>query len=180
MSKYFALLAFTFAGLQQPESPAQEWVAVQPDDARARVSMPATPTESERTVEPVTGQPITLKLQIVHVDQKSTYMFGYHDQIAPTNQVEIKDILDRGVKGAIIRTLGALENVEAIKVDGLMGRQFQYTCTQGENKSKIASRLLLDGGRLYQLSYISLQDDFSEADAKKFLESFERVKAVSK
>ena len=179
MLKWILLLAIAVSGMMQ-RTTAQEWIVVQPDDARGRVNMPAQPTASERTIEPVAGKPITVKLQIATVDKKFTYMFGYHDQTPATNMVEIKNILDGGVKGAIARTLGALEKVEEIKVDGLLGRQFQYTCIQGENKLKVASRLLLEGGRLYQLNYISPQDAFNAADAKKFLESFERVKPVNK
>ena len=179
MSKWLLLLVIFAVGTQQTAATAQEWIVVQPDEARGRVRMPIEPTASERTIEPVANRPITLKLQIALVDKKFTYMFGYHDQTPATNMVEIKNILDGGVKGAITRTFGALEKVEEIKVDGLLGRQFQYTCIQGENKLKVASRLILEGGRLYQLNYISPQDAFNAADAKKFLESFESVKPVN-
>jgi hypothetical protein len=51
-----------------------------------------------------------------------------------------------------------------------------YTLIQGEkNKMRVASRFYLDGGRLYQISYIASDSDFSADYAKKFLESFKHL-----
>lgn len=153
----------------------RDWSVVQPDGARAKVLMPVGPQAHDQTFEPEPGKPLTLKLQIAKVDEKFVYIFGYHDQEPAASPQAEREILEWAIKNQIARSFGVIEKGESIRAARLPGRQIQYTYTKGDQKLRVASRLLLDGGRLYQLTYIAPQDEFQPDDARKFLESFERV-----
>jgi hypothetical protein len=170
------LLLFTsLAHAQQPQV-VREWLTVAPLSAGAEVLMPLAPTSSERTLEPVAGQKITVKTQISVLEEKHTFVFGFHDQVLPKDAQAGDKALDGAVKGAIASTLGALDKVSVVRSGGLNGREVTYTLIQGEkNKMRVASRFYLDGGRLYQLSYIAPDADFNSGYSKKYLESFKHL-----
>ncbi|MCE2793517.1 MAG: hypothetical protein ACK49R_09585 [Planctomycetota bacterium] len=179
--KLFALPTLLFLLLpsllsaQQPQV-VREWLTVTPESARAEFLMPFAPQASERTLEPVKGQKITVKMQVADLDRKHTFVFSYHDQAPPKDDKAERDALDGAVKGAIASTLGALDKVSAIRSGNLNGREVTYTLVQGENnKMRVAARFFLDGGRLYQLTYVAADADFNSAHAKKFLESFKHL-----
>ncbi len=115
-------------------------------------------------------------MQVAELDGKHTFIFSYHDQTPPKDAKAERDALDGAVKGAIASTLGALEKVSAVRSGKLLGREVTYTLIQGENnKFRVAARFFLDGGRLFQLTYLAPAADFNEDHAKKFLESFKHL-----
>jgi hypothetical protein len=173
-----ALLVLVLPNLLSAQQPqvVREWLKVTPAEARAEFLMPFAPEASERVLEPVKGEKITVKMQISDLDRKHTFVFSYHDQTPPKDAKAERDALDGAVKGAIARTLGALDKVSAIRSGNLNGREVTYTLIQGEsNKMRVAARFFLDGGRLYQLTYLAAETDFNPANAKKFLESFKHL-----
>lgn len=169
------LLCPTLLVGQQPQI-IREWLTITPELARAQVAMPLAPTAAERSLEPVKGEKITVKMQVAELDGKHTFIFSYHDQTPPKDAKAERDALDGAVKGAIASTLGALEKVSAVRSGKLLGREVSYTLVQGENnKFRVAARFFLDRGRLYQLTYFAPADDFNDDHAKKFLESFKHL-----
>jgi hypothetical protein len=152
------LLYTSLAQAQQPQV-AREWLTVAPESAGAEVLTPLC-SKRERT-NLGTG---TLAKKNRRQDSNlglggkaHLFVFSFHDRVLP------EKILRRGhnastaaVKGAIASTLGALDKVSVVRSGGLNGREVTYTLVQGEkNKMRVASRFYLDGGRLYQLSYIA-------------------------
>lgn len=167
----------TLLSAQQPQV-VREWLSVSPDESRAKFLMPFAPQANERTLEPVKGEKITVKMQVSELDRKHTFIFSYHDQTPPKDAKAERDALDGAVKGAIASTLGALDKVSIVRSGTLNGREVTYTLIQGEkNKMRVASRYFLDGGRLYQLTYLAADADFNPDHAKKFLESFQHLPA---
>lgn len=175
-----ALLVLLLPAILEAQQPqvVREWLVVAPDEARAEVLMPIAPEARERTLEPVKGEKITVKMQVSELDRKHTFLFSYHDQTPPKDAKAERDALDGAVKGAIASTLGALDKVSVVRSGKLNGREVTYTLIQGEsNKMRVAARYFLDGGRLYQLTYLAADADFNPAHAKKFLDSFKHVPA---
>jgi len=172
------LLLFTsLAQAQQPQV-VREWLTISPESAGAEVLMPLAPTASERTLEPVAGQKITVKAQTSVLEDKHTFVFSFHDQALPKDAQAGDKALDGNVKGAIASTLGALDKVSIVRSGGLNGREvtFTYTLNRGEKtKMRVASRFYLDGGRIYHLSYIAPDADFNGGFSKKYLESFKHL-----
>lgn len=172
LAALFFLLLPGLLSAQQPQI-VREWLSVTPDGARAEVLMPFAPQASERTIEPVKGEKLTVKMQVAELESKHTFVFSYHDQTPPKDAKAERDALDGAVKGAIASTLGALDKASAIRSGNLNGREVTYTLVQGEkNKIRVSARFFLDRGRLYQLTYLAPDADFNPAYARKFLESF--------
>lgn len=172
------LMLMLFPCLIQAQQPQviREWLTVQPESSGAEFLMPFAPTAKERTLNLLAGQKITIKSQISVLNEKHTFVFSYHDHEIPKEPQAEDKALDGAVKGALGSTFGALESVSVVRVDGLNGREVNYTLIQSnKNKMRVASRYFLAGERLYQLSYIALNDDFDANHARKFLDSFKHV-----
>lgn len=160
---------------QQPQV-VREWLAVTPEGAGAQVQMPLAPSASERVVDGVNGEKVTVKLQISELEGKHTFVFGYHDQAPPVDAETANKTLDGAVTGAVARTFGDIEKASVVRSGGLNGREVTYTLLKGDkSKMRVAARFFLDGGRVYQLTYVAPADEFNASHAKKFLESFKHL-----
>ncbi|MEQ1903338.1 MAG: hypothetical protein ABL888_04065 [Pirellulaceae bacterium] len=163
---------------QTQSATADEWQTISPEGANASFQMPGQPEAVERKMNPVKDQITTVHLNILALSPTNNYVFAYNEvPRMPDSIIKLDETLDGGVKGALIRTLGDLKSVKKIKLGNYLGRDFVFECVQGEDaatavKLKVASRLILINGRMYQLTYVSKLDEFSEKDSKKFVESF--------
>ena len=164
---------------KQTQSAApEEWQTISPTGADASFQMPGQPEAVERKLNPVKDQITKVYLNILALSPTNNYVFAYNEvPRMPDSIQKLDETLDGGVKGALIRTLGELKSVKKIKVGNFHGRDFIFECVQGEDaatavKLKVASRLVLINGRMFQLTYVSKLDEFSEKDSKKFVESF--------
>jgi hypothetical protein len=166
------------ATTQKQSAATDEWQTFSPEGANASFLMPGSPEAVERKMNPIKDQITTVHLNIRAVSPTNNYVFAYNEvPRMPDSIQKLDETLDGGVTGALIRTLGELKSVKKIKVGNYLGRDFIFECVQGEDaasavKLKVASRLVLVNGRMYQLTYVSKLDEFSEKDAKKFIESF--------
>ena len=84
-----------------------------------------------------------------------------------------KEILDGGVKGALINVLGKLTSHDKIDVEGNPARHFKYDGTRGKNPVKGISRIVVSGQRVYQMTVIKVANaDFDDKIADRFFSSF--------
>ena len=170
----------TPAKTQTDEDP---WKVYTPSEARASFQMPSKPRYVQRVITPVQNQPsIKVHLrQSVANEGKITYLFVYNDlNERPTTQKGQDQALDGAIRGSIINVSGKLaKKVDLIKYKSNPGRQFVYRYLQGEKQFVVISRVFLVGRRLYQITFLSLESEFNEALAAKFLNSFKLVKPPS-
>ena len=157
-----------------------QWKVIAPSDARASFKMPSKPRYFQQVVTPVKGQPsIKVHLQLSTAnDGKISYVFAYNDLNALPTAAKAKDqILEASVRGSITKLSGELaKKVDKIKYKTNPGREFVFRCVQGEKQFVAISRIFLVGRRLYQTTFVSLESEFNELLAAKFLNSFRLLK----
>jgi hypothetical protein len=154
----------------------QEWVKVELENSGLSLLMPGKPEKKERKMSPVPNKTTTVHLNVVSLSATNSFVFA-HNKLTenPITNPQKKDTLDGGVTGAVARTLGDLVSVKSQPLNGQPGREFVFTCIQGDQGNevnlKVASRLILIGDTLYQLTYVAQTDEFSEEQMRKFLDS---------
>lgn len=161
------------------QTEAQEgWIPIRNERAGASVRLPNKPRVYTRTFKPVVDQdPIRVNVfQATNNSKTATYVFTYHDENAtPRNRVQVKKFLDGAVKGGVARVLGKKVAEEDIVISKHRGRDFTYTCTQSVPETtnlKIRTRVLMVGARVYQMNYISREEEFNNDLASEFFETF--------
>lgn len=174
MTLYLILFALLF---QDPQ-PATDGFKINPEGTLVSVLMPAEPKTLTRRLEPVPGTTIDVQIHVLETADQINYTFSYHDEKeTPIEKPQIKAVLDGAVKIAIVRTLGSLEKVEPIAVQGNPGRSFEFTCVRGDTPEqavtlRVAAKVVLIKNRLYSLNYVAPEKTFDAEQAKKFLDSF--------
>ena len=173
------VLMFFLASLCAGEAAAQEgWKLINHERAGASVRLPGKPRSYSRVWKPVVDQdPIRAHLfQSTNDEKTATYVFSYHDENAtPRNRVQTKKFLDGAVKGGVTRVVGKKITEEEIRISRHHGRDFIYTCTQSVPETthlKIRTRVLIVGARVYQMNYITREEEFNNDQATEFFETF--------
>jgi hypothetical protein len=168
-----------FQQRNEDKAVGDDWLQVTPEGAGASVRMPGTPVASQRTLSVVAGTTTTVNLNVLQVSPTNSYVFAFNKVTPkPGESLKADNVLEGGVKGAVARTLGELVTVKKIEVNKAPGRDFTFECVYGDKdpgiRLRITSRLVLVGDTLYQMTYVTRADEHNEADAQKFVESFQR------
>ena len=157
------------------------WTEITPTDAKASFQSPTKPRYVERVFTPVKDKPpIKVHLyQSVVNEGNITYLFVYNDlNETPKNEKARKDTIDGAVRGSVINVSGKLIGQPVrVKYKTHFGKQFSYRYVQGEKQFVVVSRVFLVGRRLYQITFLSLEKEFKEQLADRFLNSFRLVEA---
>ena len=117
--------------------------------------------------------PITVHLNVAVDQNRANMVFAWHDQGLPRHSAEVAQNVEGALVGALGMTLGEEISKEEVRVHRFPGLDFQIRFIFKDQTMKMASRVVLIQGRVYQLTYIAPEDVFSEADHKKFIESFQ-------
>lgn len=159
----------------QVSPPPDVWRLVSPAGSGMRVLMPGEPKLTAPTIKPLPDHEVTVHLAMVTQNQgKSLYLVGYHDLDAvPTDEQKKNDVLEGGVKGTVLNTLGKLTKHEPITLGENPGRAFEYSGDRFGQQVRGMSRIYLVGGRVYQLTVLATPEVEIAADAEKFFKSFE-------
>ncbi len=152
------------------------WATVAPEGTGISLRMPKEPKVSKRNISPVADKTTTVHLHICNLSPSNSFVFAYNKLTdEPSTPQQIKETLDGAVKGAVARTLGDIIAMSNIKINGMPGREFTFKCIQGEKetvfKLKVMARAILVADTMYQLTYVAAEDEFSDEDARKFLDS---------
>ncbi len=175
-----ALLAWLLFGLVGPVGLSQEtsddrWHPISPEASRMRIAMPGEPKFTAPVIKPLPDKEVTVHLAMVTQNEgKSLFLVGYHDlDFLPEGEQKKNDVLEGGVKGTVLNTLGKLTKHESIKIGDHPGRNFEYSGHRFGQDVKGVSRIYLVGSRVYQLTVLFTPDLDLTADAEKFFGSFE-------
>lgn len=136
------------------------------------VMFPSEPTPQPTPLPLPGGQTIEIPLQVASAEtsEYTTGAITYPDDVPVSDDVD--QALDGAVDGAVANVQGAeLGESEDIDVDGLPGRRFDFSITQGSAEGRGEAIFILDGQVLFQAIAVGEADD---VDAHtEFLDSFE-------
>ncbi len=165
---------------QDVEWPVAEdgWLIVTPPNSNATIHMPLSPRPAQREMVPVEGMPITVHMNAVVDDNQANFVFAWHDQPVPKSPADAKSLLSGAVNGALAMTLGELETSEPRKFGEHFGCEFRIRFAFREQPMRVASRVVLVGGRMFQMTYVAAEKAFSEEDYTRFTGSFLLVPVV--
>ena len=80
-------------------------------------------------------------------------------------------------RDALLRNIGAGTRVEEeIGIGGMPGRQVYALGRAGTQELVLKARLVVAGGRLYQIAYVGARDGLAMADVDLFLTSFKLLR----
>ena len=157
------------------------WHSIKSDDGHFQVEMPGDPKISSAVIRPLPEHEVEVHLLTVSVlAGKALFLVGYHDlDFTPQDDKKIKDVLDGGVKGTVLNTLGKLTKHEATTLDKHPGRAFEYAGKRFGAQIRGTSRIYLVGSRIFQLTVLSTPEVDVAREATKFFDSFKLPPEVS-
>lgn len=154
------------------EASAAEGFEFTSADGDYAVTFPSEPTDTPTPLQLPGGKTIEIPLQVTSVatSEYTTGAITYPDDVPVADDTD--QALDGAVDGAVANVQGAeLGESEDIEVDGLPGRRFDFSITQGDAEGRGEAVFVLDGQVLFQAIAVGEIDD---ADAHgDFLDSFE-------
>ena len=148
------------------------WYVVTPEGGNASFSVSTVPRSSKRDMVTVDELPITVHLNVAVDQNRANMVFAWHEQGYPKGVGDIKSTLNGALVGALGMTLGEEISRGEVQVDQNPGLDFQIRFIFKDETMKMASRVILNQNRVFQLTYVAPEAVFSEADHKKFVESF--------
>jgi hypothetical protein len=163
-----------------PQGDASDrWRPVSPDGSRMRIAMPGEPKLSAPVIKPLPDKEVTVHLAMVtQNDGKSLFLVGYHDlDFLPQDEQKKNDVLEGGVKGTVLNTLGKLTKHTPVTLGEHPGRSFEYSGNRFGQQVQGVSRIYLVGSRVYQLTVLFTPELDVGTDAEKFFSSFELLPA---
>jgi hypothetical protein len=163
---------------QEPPAGARDpfqWQTVAPDGSQMQVQMPGEPRIASAVIRPVPEKEVEVHLvSVSKLEGKALFMVGYHDlDFTPADDKKIKDVLDGGVKGTVLNTLGKLTKLEPASLGKHPGRRFEYAGNRFGSQIRGTSRIFLVGTRIYQLTVLSTPEVDVSQDATRFFDSFQ-------
>ena len=141
--------------------------------------MPGEPKLSAPVIKPLPDKKVTVHLAMVtQNDGKSLFLVGYHDlDFLPQDEQKKNDVLEGGVKGTVLNTLGKLTKHTPVTLGEHPGRSFEYSGNRFGQQVRGVSRIYLVGSRVYQLTVLFTPELDVGTDAEKFFSSFELLPA---
>ncbi len=152
------------------------WALLKPHGSGFQTSIPGPARHVPKTLNPLPDMEVKVDMYLVHTNGgEVAFVVGWHDvQEMPESGEKRKEILDGGVKGAMLNVLGKMTSHEHIDIAGNPGRDFSYTGNRNGRDIAGRSHLVLVGRRVFQLSIIRVATvAVDEAVAEKFFSSFE-------
>jgi len=155
------------------------WFTITDDASGTEFRLPVKPKYREKTFSPIAGQAAVVNHRHVAYPSKvSSFEFSWKDlHEAPANHVQRSKALDGAVKGAVVNVIGQLDRVEKIKSGKVAGREFDFTFSLANPKTKKStlysgrSRVFIKGSRRYQLDVLTPQGQEDPVATKKFFDS---------
>ncbi len=155
------------------------WFTVVDAVSNTEFRLPAKPKYIERSWTPIAGRSaVTNHRYVGYPDKESSFEFSWMNlHEAPENGRQLSDALNGAVKGAVVNVLGQLDRVDKINSGRTQGREFDYTFTVTNPKSKKEftfsgrSRVFIKGSRRYQLDVITVQGKEDKVATKKLFDS---------
>jgi len=143
------------------------------------VKMPAEPKAQKIILDTEVGRTYLNIYILNRKDDEFVYSIGYVDYPASLFQLKKADkILDDGRDGAVRNIKGKLISESKIAIDKNPGREVTIESTIGD--AVLKAKFFLVGQRMYQLMVTTSKKMSNSYQIKKFLDSFELIKAKPK
>lgn len=161
---------------QAQEGDTLRWELLQPEGGGFQIKFPGTPRHVPRTVKPRPDMEVEIEMYTHSIREgRVAFLSGFHDvQTMPTTDAKRKEILDGGIKGAMVNVTGELTSHKAVTIGGNPARVFSYRGSRGGREIIGKSQLVLIGQRVIQISVIRLAtQELDQVVVDQFFTSFQ-------
>ncbi|MCK4576533.1 hypothetical protein KAU34_09015 [candidate division WOR-3 bacterium] len=148
------------------------WKEFISSEGRFSILMPGKPSKQTVKTNSVIG-PIDFHI-LTFEKEDVVYLVGYSDYPNTFVQSNTQDsLLNIACYGAVLNLKGNLVSKRVISINEYPGREM--TIEQADGEIIYLTRLFLVGGRLYQVTILTLKRKEISNDDKKFLDSFKLI-----
>ncbi|HEV8147228.1 MAG TPA: hypothetical protein VGP79_12640 [Bryobacteraceae bacterium] len=161
------LVAMGMLSLTQPAA-AQSWQRISNASGGFTVQMPGSPREYSKPTETRVGTCMMHTTLVEASGGREVFMISYGDYPSAANLRGAEEVIAAARDGQVNSVEGRLISDRAVSIDGRPGRSIVGTT---KDNMLFASRIFLDGHRLYQVIYVN-QDGQMPQSATEFLNSF--------
>jgi hypothetical protein len=148
--------------------PDLDWREVTSTEGGYKVLMPAKPEHAQRKVV-IGGVSLEMTMDSARRDGMA---FGAAYADIPAGYARRAELL-AAARDALVRNIdGRITAERKVTVDGASGQEFYADGASGGQPMRLAARVLVSGGRLYQVACVGRTERVAEADLALFLDSF--------
>ena len=164
-----------------PPDPLAGWIEYTADDQGFTARLPKQPDVQSQTVPTEAGD---IEIVMYVVEQGDGALLVSHNELPPqlaemvtAGDAEVTtSMLDGGRDGALANVSGVLQSEQEITVDGISGRDINFTVDGSNSPTGKAidgrARILVTPQRLWQILALASQGEMNEKQVNAFFESF--------
>ena len=160
-----------YSSSSAPDS--DSWYSFVSSEGEFNCRLPGEPTKSIQKIPTLMGTVDNHLFMVPQNNGLTVYMVSYLDFPMSPSLGDTDAILESSLSGAQQSINGKIKKRSKIKVNGYEGRQVSFAGSQNGQALEGQLRLVLAGGRLYQILILGTPETFNEQNASKVFDSFQ-------